>query len=449
MKLSVIGLGKLGSPLAAVLASKGYEVIGVDLNSDFVKKINEGRAPVDEPQLQNLITEHRTRLKATLSYQEAVLASDVTFVIVPTPSEKNGLFSNKYLLQSVEEIGRAIALKNTYHLVVITSTVTPGSCQGEIRETLEKASQREVGSNLGLCYNPEFIALGTVVCNMLYPDMILVGESDKQAGDLLETIYRQCSENTPPVRRMNLINAEITKISVNTYVTTKISYANMLSDICQHLPGSDVNVVTDAIGLDSRIGSKYLKAAVAFGGPCFPRDNVALAALANKLGARADIAIATQAINQHQNLRLLHLIEKLDNGGPIGILGLSYKPGTYVVEESQGVALANRLSSQGKKVSVFDPMALNEAKKVLNQNVEICASTFECVESADLLVILIPWPEFAKEIQMETFRKKATKASVIDCWRVLNEAAFSEVCHLIYLGVGSEVENKSLTPLTV
>src|SRR5262249_2828965 len=156
-----------------------------------------------------------------------------------------------------------------------TSTVMPGSTGGEIQAELERASGRKIGPDLGLAYNPEFIALGTVVRDMLRPDFILIGESDKQTGDLLEAIYERSCDNDPAIRRMSFVNAELTKISVNTYVTTKISYANMLAEMCDRLPGADVDVVSAAVGSDSRIGSKYIKGAIGYGGPCFPRDNKA------------------------------------------------------------------------------------------------------------------------------------------------------------------------------
>jgi UDPglucose 6-dehydrogenase len=430
MMISVIGLGKLGSPLAAVLASKGFSVIGVDINPEFVNSINLGLAPVAEPGLQELISTHHTRLKATMDYEEAVLSSNVTFVIVPTPTGKDGLFSNQYLLQAIEKIGTSIAKKSSYHLVVITSTVNPGSTEGEIKARLEASSNRSVGIDLGLCYSPEFIALGSVIRNMIYPDMVLIGQSDEQAGNILEEVYETVCEHTPPIRRMNLVNAEIAKISVNTFVTTKISYANMLSDICQQFPGGDVNVVTDAIGLDTRIGPKCLKAAAPFGGPCFPRDNIALAALARKVGARADIAEATQNINRYQNERLLRLVEEHATSKKISILGLSYKPGTYVVEESQGIFIANQLMDKGYEVYVYDPMALNEAKKTLNRDVKISPSIQDCIEQSDTIIITIPWLEFSKEITPMTVQNKV----VVDCWRLLNQADFDNTCKLVYLG---------------
>src|SRR3954471_4081624 len=348
MKISVIGLGKLGAPLAAVLASKGFPVVGTDLNGAFVDAINAGRAPVDEPRLQELIDDNRERLHATADAAAAVAETDVTFVIVPTPSDEDGRFTNRYIVDAMEAVGAGIRRKSSYHLVVITSTVMPGSTGGEIRAALEAHSGRLVGATLGLCYNPEFIALGSVVRDMLSPDMILIGESDVRAGEILERIYQQSCDNKPVIRRMNFVNAELTKISVNTYVTTKISYANMLADICDRIPSADVDVVTQAVGSDSRIGGKYLRGAIGYGGPCFPRDNVAFAALARSLGAHAELAEATDSINQYQVERVTGaVLSRLPHGGTVGILGLSYKPDTSVVEQSQGVALAARLLADG------------------------------------------------------------------------------------------------------
>jgi UDPglucose 6-dehydrogenase len=182
MRISVIGLGKLGAPLAAVFAYKGFEVVAVDINRSYVDAVNAGRAPVDEPRLQELIDASRGRLHATTDASDAVADTDVTFVIVPTPSDANGRFSNAALVSAMESIGAGLRRKDAYHIVVVTSTVMPGSTGGEIRAALERHSGRKVGRTLGLCYNPEFIALGSVIRDMLQPDMILVGESDAARG---------------------------------------------------------------------------------------------------------------------------------------------------------------------------------------------------------------------------------------------------------------------------
>jgi UDPglucose 6-dehydrogenase len=438
MNISVVGLGKLGAPLAAVLASKGFDVVGVDLNQAFVDALNAGKAPVEEPRLQELIDANRSRLKATTNIDEAILATEVTFVIVPTPSDASGRFSNAALLGAMKSIGLALRRKDSYHVVVVTSTVMPGSTGGEIRQALEQHSGRRVGPQLGLCYNPEFIALGSVVRDMLRPDMILIGESDKTAGDLLESIYAKSCDNTPTIRRMNFVNAELTKISVNTFVTTKISYANMLADICDRLPDADVDVVTQAVGTDSRIGVKYLKGATGYGGPCFPRDNVAFARLARELGARAELAEATDTVNRYQVERVLSAIDaRLTDSGVIGVLGLSYKPDTAVIEESQGVALVERLLDLGRRVIVYDPEAIPLAQQTIRRPFEAATSAADCVQRSSLVVVMTPWPEFSS-IPIEAYQRSTNRLTVIDCWRSTPRTVLL-VADVVFLGQGAAV----------
>src|SRR5262245_24851195 len=436
MKISVVGLGKLGAPLAVVLASKGFRVIGTDLNPAFVEALNAGKAPVDEPRLQELIDENRSRLRAATDAAAAVAETDATFIIVPTPSDASGRFSNQFVLSALESVGEGVRRKSGYHLVVITSTVMPGSTGGEIRAALESHARRRVGETMGLCYNPEFIALGSVVRDMLSPDMILIGESDPKAGDLLESIYHETCDNKPLVRRMSFVNAELTKIAVNTYVTTKISYANMLADICDRLPGADVDVVTQAIGCDSRIGAKYLRGAIGYGGPCFPRDNVAFTVLARSIGARAELAEATDTLNDYQVTRVLDAISAHDSGsGPIGVLGLAYKPDTSVIECSQGVAVVRRLLDAGRDVVAFDPKALASAHAALGQRFAAASSAEECIRTASLVVVMTAWPEF-RAVPPEAFAR-SPRLTVIDCWRALSRQEINTFADIVYLRRGA------------
>ena len=436
MKTSVIGLGKLGAPLAAVLASKGFPVVGTDLNASFVDAINAGKAPVDEPRLQELIDENRERLRATHDAAAAVAETDITFVIVPTPSDESGRFTNRYVLSAMETVGAGLRQKSGYHVVVITSTVMPGSTGGEIRAALEAHSGRQVGESLGLCYNPEFIALGSVVRDMLQPDMILIGESDANAGEVLQRIYERSCDNKPAIRRMNFVNAELTKIAVNTYVTTKISYANMLADVCDRIPGADVDVVTQAVGSDSRIGTKYLRGAIGYGGPCFPRDNVAFSSLARTLGARAELAEATDSLNDYQVERVVATIESHVSGkGVIGVLGLSYKPETAVIERSQGVSVVERLLARGHDVIAYDPKALPSAQAAIKQSFTAATSAEACVRASSIVVMMTPWPEF-RAIPADAFAR-SPRMTVIDCWRVLSREEVAGVADLTYLGVGA------------
>ena len=435
-RVSVVGLGKLGAPLAAVLASRGFIVTGLDVNKTLVDALNAGKMPIVEPQLNELIAANRQRLSATMDANEAIQKSDASFVIVPTPSDSTGFFSNRFVLQAMETLGKALKTKTGYHMVVITSTVMPGTTGSEIKAALEAASGRKVGPELGLCYNPEFIALGSVVRDMLFPDSILIGESDSKAGDMLQTIYLQMCENKPPVQRMNFINAELTKISVNTYVTTKISYANMLADICDRLPGADVDAVTKALGADTRIGAKYLKGAMGYGGPCFPRDNVAFAALARKIGARADVAEATDRINNYQVERLTDLVAKFAKPGMrIALLGLSYKPHTPVVEESHSVKLAMKLADAGYVVSVHDPLAQEAGLAAMGDKVVGASSIEGAVRECDLLIVATGWPEY-KAIDPAWCKRDGQRLTVLDLWRTLPTDKFGEVADLLYLGSG-------------
>jgi len=439
LKISVIGLGKLGSPMAAVLASKGHQVIGVDVNAGSVDALRRGLAPVRETGLDELIVANHERLTATTDYDEAILGSEMTFVIVPTPSQADGTFSLEYTLAACRNIGAALRGKNCFHVVVITCTVMPGSTGGPIRSCLEEASGKVCGEGFGLCYNPEFIALGSVIRDMMHPDFILIGESDPRSGEMLADLYLDHWDPKPPIRRMSFVNAELAKISVNTFVTTKITYANMLARICERLPGADCDVVTAAIGCDTRIGHKYLKGALGFGGPCFPRDNVAFNSLARQVDARAFLAEATDRFNREQVGWVVEdLLRRLPTGGQVGILGLSYKPNTGVVEESQGVALAQQLAEKGVPVVVYDPQAMDEARPLLEGRVRFAASVSECAGEADLLLIATPWEEF-KRLLPADLRKGGRRPVVVDCWRILPENVFAATADLVVMGQGPKV----------
>jgi len=437
----VIGLGKLGAPAAAVFAAKGHDVIGLDVNIRAIDALRAGKAPVEEPRLQEMIDAGRARLMATSDYEELIEGSDVSFVIVPTPSDASGRFSNEYVLSAVEALGRALRQKDAYHVVAVTSTVMPGATGGPIRQTLERASGRRVGIDVGLCYNPEFIALGSVVDDMLDPDFILIGESDPKAGSVVASVYESVCTKKPPVRRMNWVNAELAKISVNTFVTTKISYANMLADLCDRLPEADVDVVVEAIGSDSRIGRKYLRGAVGYGGPCFPRDNVAFAALASSLGAHADIAVGTDTINRYQIDRLTTAVtSRVPSGARVAVLGMAYKPQTPVVEESQGVLLAQRLAKEGFDIIIHDPLAATAALRILGSGVSQAPSAEEALLHADIGVIVTAWPEYASLKELILPRA----IPVIDCWRILPRDT-ARALQPVWLGYGERATTASRT----
>jgi len=406
MRISVIGLGKLGCPLAAWLSSKGHEVIGVDANLVTVQTVSDGKAPVEEPGLQELMDKYP--FPATTDTQGAVVDTDATFIIVPTPSGEDGMFQLRYVTAAAQQIGLALKKKKQYHLVVIVSTVMPGHTD-EIAGVLEVFSLRICGTDFGLCYNPEFIALGSVLHGLEYPDFVLIGESDELAGDRLQAIYYEAlyrekqahrSERAyvvdePKICRMSFVNAEIAKLALNCYVTMKISFANALGMIVEEVEGANSDTILQAIGNDSRIGKKYLRAGVGFGGPCFPRDAKAMRAWA--VSDTEDLLNATIAINRWSFFHLCRVVDSWSTPeSKIGVLGIAYKPGTAVTEESHGKKLVDYL---GVRALPYDSFAHFTYPLELDY----------VLEKSDVLVVMLPLPEFAN---------LDTKAKVvIDPWR--------------------------------
>ncbi len=442
-RVSVVGLGKLGSPIAAALAHRGFTVVGVDTDGSKVDAINRGEPTVFEPGFPELLGRTGGRLCATTDTAAAIRVTDATMVIVPTPShpagsgDAAGSFSLKFMLPVCQTIGQALRKKDAYHVVVITSTVMPGHTDGPIRETLELYSGKKAGRDFGLCYSPEFVALGSVIRDFLHPDLVLIGQCDDRAGAALESIALRAAVTRPGVARMNPVNAELAKLAVNTYVTTKITYANMLASICGRLPGADVDVVTQAIGLDSRIGRKYLKGAIGYGGPCFPRDNVAMSALARSIGAQADLAEAVDAANRRGVERLASLVRsQIEPGDTVAVLGMAYKPDTDVVEQSQGLQLAAALADGEMSVIVHDPAAMPMARRVLHGSVRYATDLADAVRAADAVVVATAWPEYVG-MDPAVLARPQRRRVVIDCWRCLDAGAVEAHADLVAVGVGT------------
>jgi len=443
-KVSVIGLGKLGASMAAAFASRGLDVVGVDVNQAAIDAVNNGKAPVQETDLEATIFANRDRIRATQSHEDAVLSSDISFVIVPTPSDERGSFSLQYAEWAFKEIGKAIGKKNSYHNVVLTSTVLPGSTRQALIPILEKESGKIAGRDFGVCYSPEFIALGSIIADFLNPDFTLIGELDARSGEQLESIYSHVMLNGAPAARMSLENAELTKISVNTYVTTKITFANMLAEICEKIPGGNIDVVSNALGLDTRIGRKYLTGSIGYGGPCFPRDNVALSFIADQLGIKARLAETTDSMNrsiaEKVSNRILPMIRK---GSTVAVLGLSYKPYSHVIEESQGVYIARHLSKNGVRVVAFDPMSGEMALEDLRRGIVVLDSLEECLAQAEAVLITTPDPVF-KELTESDFRNEWAEVMVFDFWRILRNKLEGKQ-HIKYIGAGLSEDDTANT----
>jgi len=434
MNISVFGLGKLGAPLAVLLASKGHDVTGYDIDPRPGELLAKGIAPVPEPGLAESLVALSGSFTAARDPAEAVRRSSATFIVVPTPSDDTGGFSTRYAEQAASTIGAAVRGRSEYHLVVLTSTVMPGATRQAFVPALETAAGTRCGEALGVCYNPEFIALGSVLHDMLHPDLVLIGESDGRAGQTLESIYRTVCSPEVPIARMSFENAEIAKLALNTFVTMKITFANGLADICERVPTGDVDAVSRAVGFDSRVGRKYLSGGTGYGGPCFPRDVIAFNALTRRLGLDAPLATATDQSNRARlDAILARVLDCAAPGSTVGVLGLSYKPGTPVIECSQGVELAAKLVEAGRRVVVYDPMAHQNAQAVLGTSVQYSASTAALLDAVDTAVIMTAWPEFQR-LPASAFKPFTKPKTIIDCWRIIDKSQIGDAAKLVDIG---------------
>lgn len=434
-QISVVGLGKLGVCLAACLAHKKFNVIGYDVNPHTVALVAKRQAPVREPRLQELLKTTSLHLRATTDARVLMEETRLTFIVVPTPSLRNGSFSDAYVRTFFATISPFLKHATHHHTFVVVSTVLPGTLARLIAQ-LEKDSGKKINKDFSVCYNPEFIALGSVIANTLEPDLVLIGESNKEAGYRVEEIYRRLCDNTPRIARMSIVSAEVTKIALNAYVTMKISFANTLGNLCERISGTDVDAITTALGADRRISPYYLKAGTAYGGPCFPRDSKAFSAFARNCGLRAPLAEAADTVNNFQVKDLIQKIErelKTNKHRAISFLGLSYKPKTPVIEESVAVKMIEYLSKKYPRLKIYayDPLANAVAENMFGKKIVCERSMKACLTRSALWVITTPEAEF------KTIRARhATSAptAIIDCWRLLDSTKLGK--NIVYHQVG-------------
>jgi nucleotide sugar dehydrogenase len=363
-KVSVIGIGKLGLCFALTLERAGYDVLGVDLFPDYVEQINNKTFKSDEENVENYLQQSKN-FRATTDLRKAVEFSDILFIVVATPSLQNGRYDHS-------QIDFVINTMISYNLgmeenkdLVICSTTMPGYCD-HLQQVLE-----EYKYNFTVSYNPEFIAQGTILKDQANPNLVLIGEGSTACGDILQQMYEKMTSNEPKIHRMSRIEAEIAKISLNCFLTTKISFANMIGDIVSFV-GGDPHKVLSAIGSDSRIGSKYLGYGYGYGGPCFPRDNRALAIYANDIGVNALISKASDKSNE-QHLEYQVQLFKLNNSvaDAVEFDYISYKPQSTMLVESQQLLFAKSLADAGYRVII------KERDSVIEQVKEMYGDIFE------------------------------------------------------------------------
>lgn len=354
-KISVVGIGKLGLAFALNAESQGFNVVGVDINQKYVDDLNNKIIETYEPGIKNLLMISQD-FQATTNLSRALRHSDNVFLIVATPTDPIYGYDHSQVDNIVNQLIELGEQENTKHLIVCC-TVLPGYTD-TVYDRLKKY-------NWQVSYNPEFIAQGQIIHDQLHPDMILIGEGNKFVGNWLEEFYNRFCYNNPKFNRMSRLSAEITKISLNCFLTTKIAYANMIGDICT-IAGAEEDKVLKAIGEDSRIGPKYLKYGYGYGGPCFPRDNRTLAKYADTLGYEAKISKASdESNNQHLEFQTKEFTKNLGENISITLTTVTYKEGTTIIEESQQLKFAEVLANKGCKVTIEEhPEVIRQVKEI-------------------------------------------------------------------------------------
>lgn len=424
------GAGKLGLSLGVWDAQCGHDVTFVDVNPATVSAINKGRSPINEPQVQQLLEGNNERISATCGGKDSiergiVEGADIVFILVPTPSCEDGSFSLRYAKQACEMIGLCLRQKTTYTLVVCVSTIMPGDSR-QLIEIIEKASGQGCGPHWGFAYSPEFIRQGSIVHDYANPDVLLVGGYDVQSAHILGSFYATVVRNDPEEFHMSLESAEIAKIGLNAAVVAKTQMANQIAWLCHRTPGADAGRVLESIGADSRIGQAYFGAGTWPGGPCFPRD---LGALSASLHERGLPHAFTDAIERFSMTQAALLATAVLNEAPdvIGLLGLSYKPGTALTDESQALLLANLLLAK-------QPGPRKDRPRVIAYDPDVAVgfsvpSMHELVKQSDVIVLMTPKPEFLRLEEMDLSDK-----ALFDCWGYIRE---TNARQHITLGVGS------------
>jgi len=419
--VSVVGLGKLGLPLACVFATK-LETIGVDVNPDVVSAVNAGQAPWSEPRLGDLLAVHGGKsLRATLEHRQAIEGTDLTFVLVATPSNPDGGFSNRVLLEALTSLGQALrASQKPSHLFVVSSTVMPGTIERELVPAIEGASGRKAGEGFDVCYDPDFVALGETVKGFFNPELVIIGEASQATGERVARVHHAVCENTPHIARMSIASAEVAKVALNAYITLKISFANHLANVCERVPGADVDAITQAVGTDSRISRKYFTGGMAFGGTCFPRDTFAFKKLSAAVGLESPLMDATETINDLQNAQLFDAVHACRTGsGAVGVAGVAFRRDTPVITGSPAVELVEKLLADRVRVIVFDPLATELARRRFGSAIEYAESMEACLAQSEVVAVTHRSREFKHAIESYAADHPVT---IVDCWRLLDPA---------------------------
>lgn len=432
--LAIIGAGRVGLPMAICYAAKGYFVEAVDSDSSKIMNLKKGIIITKEKYITQLFSQFRNNINFSTDAYKTILNNRINLIIVPTPSKKDGSYSLKNILDVMKIAGKALKKTGEWKIIAIISTVMPSTMEKVIKPILEKISGKIAGKDFGLCYSPEFIALGEFFKTFTSPDFLLIGNSDSKSAEIYKKIRKSICSNNPPVLKTNFINSEIAKLSSNSYMTLKISFANMIARICEKIPGADIDVISGILANDRAIGRKKLTGSISYSGPCYPKDNLALIKTGMKLNININPIKIIHEYNKKQENYLFSLVNSFikKDRNRLAILGLSYKPDTDITDESQGIKLALKFLRRGIRVTVFDPAAINNAKLILGNKVRYAKTVNDSILNADVIVITTPWSDF-KNISLDKYSNPKSPKIIIDCWRILNEPSDKGI---IYIPLG-------------
>jgi UDPglucose 6-dehydrogenase len=437
--VSLVGLGYVGLCTAVSFASRGFNTLGVDIDRHRVEQIGEGHAPLREPGLDKLLKLglQSKRLKITSDVAKTA-ETDVIFITVGTPSNQDGSINLGYVKSAAQQIGTSLRDEQDYRLVVVKSTVTPGTTSSTVKPTLEETTGKKVGVTLGLCANPEFLREGSAIKDALHPDKLVIGAADKESGNHLTSIYRAFyKRKLPPTIVTTPDTAELIKYASNAFLAAKVSYINTIANIAQQIPGVDVEKVAEAIGLDPRIGRLFLKAGPGFGGSCFHKDLQAIIAFSTKLGYKPTMLDAIEEVNEEQAARVVRLAENLS--GPltnkrVAILGLAFKKDTDDIREAASIRVIANLKKKGAQIVAYDPEAMPNAKQVLGDNVEYAAEAKSAIKGADCCIIMTEWEEFRK-LKSKDYAQTMRTPNILDARRLYHPEDF-EGLNFLAIGLG-------------
>ncbi|MCC7349884.1 MAG: UDP-glucose/GDP-mannose dehydrogenase family protein [Phycisphaerales bacterium] len=445
MNLSIIGTGYVGLVSGACLAELGHTVWCVDREREKIERIAAGISPIHEAGLDDLLAKHvHGRLHATTDLPQAVRDSEMTLIAVGTPFDGSRI-DLSFIHQAARQIGEALSKKAGYHVVVVKSTVVPGTTEGDLTRILEESSGKKAGRDFGVGMNPEFLSEGNAVADFMSPDRIVLGGMDQRTLNTMEKLYEVMDKDVPRVRT-TLRTAEMIKYASNALQATMISFANEMANICSAMGGVDVVDVMSGVHLMRPLTPKlddgrmiragithFLNAGCGFGGSCFPKDIKALAAHAGRIGASTPLLDAVLSTNAAQPNRVISLLrEQLGrplDGAKVAVAGLAFKPGTDDLRESPAIAVIDELLRCGAMVSAFDPAAESHAKQKWGSRVRIESTLAAAIEGADAIAIVTSWPQFKQIPQL--IAGWANPPLVVDGRRMLGRNSVAR-----YAGIG-------------